>query len=167
MHTFIAQWYTFTSISFNVFIFPDYLGTNCDQALHPVAFDVRIIDHFFINTFTALIVRRCKVSITRINIEYIKDMYTVLFCIVLFGWLSSHLWIPMIQLLMMTSSNGNIFRVTGPLCGEFTGPRWIPRTKASDAELWCFLWSASEYTVEKIIVRLVIWDAFAPIMTSQ
>ena len=31
-----------------------------------------------------------------------------------------------------------------PLCGEFTGPRWIPRTKASDAELWCFLWSAPE-----------------------
>ena len=22
--------------------------------------------------------------------------------------------------------------------------RWIPHTKASDAELWCFLWSASE-----------------------
>ena len=36
---------------------------------------------------------------------------------------------------MMTSSNGNIFRVTGHLCGEFTGPRWIPRTKASDAEV--------------------------------
>ena len=31
--------------------------------------------------------------------------------------------------LMMTSSNGNIFRVTGPLCGEFTGDRWIPRTQ--------------------------------------
>ena len=45
---------------------------------------------------------------------------------------------------MMTSSNGNIFRVTGPLCGEFTGPRWIPHTKASDAELWCLLWSAPE-----------------------
>ena len=42
--------------------------------------------------------------------------------------------------LIMTSSNGNIFRVTGPLCGH----RWIPRTKASDAELWCFLWFASE-----------------------
>ena len=39
---------------------------------------------------------------------------------------------------LMTSSNGNIFRVTGPLCGEFTGLRWIPHTKASDAELWCF-----------------------------
>ena len=34
---------------------------------------------------------------------------------------------------MMTSSNENIFRVTGHLCGEFTGLRWIPRTKASDA----------------------------------
>ena len=30
---------------------------------------------------------------------------------------------------MMTSSNGNIFRDTGPLCGEFTGDRLIPRTK--------------------------------------
>ena len=28
--------------------------------------------------------------------------------------------------IMMTSSNGNIFRVIGPLCGEFTGHRWIP-----------------------------------------
>ena len=45
---------------------------------------------------------------------------------------------------MMTSSNGNIFCVNGPLCGEFTGHRWIPLTKASDAELWCFLWSAPE-----------------------
>ena len=49
---------------------------------------------------------------------------------------------------IMTSSNGNIFRVTGHLCGEFTGPRWIPHTKASDAELWCLLWSAPEYTAE-------------------
>ena len=27
---------------------------------------------------------------------------------------------------MMTSSNGNIFRVIGPLCGEFTGPGEFP-----------------------------------------
>ena len=39
---------------------------------------------------------------------------------------------------MMTSSNGNIFRVTGPLCGEFTGHRWIPLTKASDSEVLMF-----------------------------
>ena len=45
-------------------------------------------------------------------------------------------------LVVMTSSNGNCFCVTGPLCGEFNGHRWIPLTKASDAELWCFLWSA-------------------------
>ena len=40
--------------------------------------------------------------------------------------------------IMMMSSNGNIVRDTGHLCGEFTGPRWIPRTKARDAELWYF-----------------------------
>ena len=45
---------------------------------------------------------------------------------------------------MMTSSNGKIFRGTGHLCGEFTVPRWIPRIKASDAELWCLLLSAPE-----------------------
>ena len=39
---------------------------------------------------------------------------------------------------MMTSSDGNIFHVTGPLWGEFTSLWWIPPTKASDAELWCF-----------------------------
>ena len=43
---------------------------------------------------------------------------------------------------MVTSSNGNIFRDTGPLSDEFTGHRWIPLTKASEAELWCFLWCA-------------------------
>ena len=45
---------------------------------------------------------------------------------------------------MLTSSNGKVFRVTGLLCGEFTGHRWISRTKTSNAELWCFLWSAPE-----------------------
>ena len=51
--------------------------------------------------------------------------------------------------IMMTSSNGNIFRVAGPWCGEFTGHRWIPLTKANDTELWCFLWSAPELKVSK------------------
>ena len=41
----------------------------------------------------------------------------------------------------------NAFRVTVPLCREFTGHSWIPLTKASDTEL-CFLWSASQQTVE-------------------
>ena len=30
---------------------------------------------------------------------------------------------------MMASSNGNVFRVTGHLCGELTSPRWIPRKR--------------------------------------
>ena len=67
---------------------------------------------------------------------------------------------------MMTSSNGNIFRVTGPLCREFTGHRWIPLTKARDAERWFFL-CAPEQTVEQTIETLVIWDAIALIMTPQ
>ena len=40
-----------------------------------------------------------------------------------------------LSLVMMTSSNGNIFRGTGHLCREFTSHWWLPRTKASDAEL--------------------------------
>ena len=52
------------------------------------------------------------------------------------------------QLNMMTSSNGNISRIIGHLCREFTGHRWIHRTKASEAELWSFLWSVHGKTVE-------------------
>ena len=65
---------------------------------------------------------------------------------------------------MMTSSNWNIFRITGPLCGEVTGES--PLTKASDAELWCFLWSAPERTIEQAIETPVIWDAIVLILTS-
>ena len=42
----------------------------------------------------------------------------------------------------------NLSRVTGPLSGEFTGDRWISLTKASEAELWNFFWSAPEQTAE-------------------
>ena len=52
------------------------------------------------------------------------------------------------------------FLVTGPLCY-----RWVPHTKASDAEVWCFLWSAPQQTVETI-ETLVIWYVIALIMTS-
>ena len=42
---------------------------------------------------------------------------------------------------LLASSNSNIFHVTGPRCGELTSHRWIPLTKVSDTELWCFLWA--------------------------
>ena len=63
-------------------------------------------------------------------------------------WITIHIYKENCAILinMMTSNDvkWNIFRVTGLFCREFTGHRWIPRTKASDAELWCFLWSVSE-----------------------
>ena len=68
--------------------------------------------------------------------------------------------------IIMTSLNGNISRVTGPLWEEFLGHRWIPLTKTSDARLWYFLWSVPEQTVEETIKRSRIWDAIALIMTS-
>ena len=50
---------------------------------------------------------------------------------------------------VMTSSNGTIFRVTGPVWVESTGHRWIPLTRASDVEIWCILWSAHKQAVEQ------------------
>ena len=45
---------------------------------------------------------------------------------------------------MMTSSNGNIFRVTGPLCGEFTGPGEFPTqrpvTRSFDVFFFICVW---------------------------
>ena len=74
-------------------------------------------------------------------------------------------WDGGVPVFMMTSSNGNIFRVTGPLCGEFTGHRWIPRTKASDAELWCYIWSLNKQ-LSKQLRGWWFLDVNALIMTS-
>ena len=63
--------------------------------------------------------------------------------------------IATLMVFLMTSPDGNIFHVTGLLCVEFTGHRWIPRTKASDAELWYFLSFAPEPTVEPTMDTLV------------
>ena len=65
------------------------------------------------------------------------------------------------------SSSGNIFYVTGPLWGESSGYQWIPHTKASDVELWCFLWSVHEEAIEQRIETQVIWDAITLIMKSK
>ena len=39
---------------------------------------------------------------------------------------------------MMTSSNGNIFRVTDPFWGESTGHRWIPLKRVSNTGFYVF-----------------------------
>ena len=67
---------------------------------------------------------------------------------------------------MMTSSNGNIFSVTGPLWGEPPVTGGFPSHRPATLELWCFLWSAPEQTVEPTMDTLVICDAIALIMTS-
>ena len=45
--------------------------------------------------------------------------------------------------------------------------RRIPLTKDSDAELWCFRWSATKQTVEQTFETPMIWDAIVLIMTSM
>ena len=49
---------------------------------------------------------------------------------------------------MMTSSNGNIYRITGPLCGGFTGDRGLNKRLSKQLRRWLF------------------WNAIAVIMTS-
>ena len=67
---------------------------------------------------------------------------------------------------MMTSSNKNVFGVTGPLWGESIRHLRITLTKASDAELWYFFSSAPEQTFEQTVEMSMIWDAIALIITS-
>ena len=59
---------------------------------------------------------------------------------------------------MMTSSNENIFRVTGPLCGEFTGPGEFPAQRPATRSFDVFF--------DQRLNKLVIWDAIMVIMTS-
>ena len=80
-------------------------------------------------------------------------------------YLDGHGTLTIKKCLMMTSSNGNIFRVTGPLWGESTDDRWITLTKAG-GDLWLYPWSVPEQTVAQI-ETLVIWNPIAFIMTSQ
>ena len=69
-------------------------------------------------------------------------------CFATFNWNWSYLVLPGQSLVKLPNHDDVIkwkhFRVTGPLYGKFTGHWIVPRTNASDAELWCFLWSAPD-----------------------
>ena len=87
----------------------------------------------------------------------------------------------------MTLWNGNIFCVNGLLCGEFTGHRWIPLTKASEAELqmmfplicawtngWVNNWGASDlrhhrahYDVTVMVQFYHIWFDFKHVLINH
>ena len=71
-----------------------------------------------------------------ITVREIINMFYMAHCLAASAWWSMA---PMLQYIhiqkhMMTSSNGTIFRVTGPLCGEFTGefPAQRPVTRTFD-----------------------------------
>ena len=81
------------------------------------------------------LVASLKASKSR-NIMLLIFHVTLLFYVNWFNWNWWHI---------MTSSNANTFRVPDPLWGKSIGHRWIPFTKASDAELWCFLWIANSW----------------------
>ena len=84
------------------------------------------------------------------------------------GWPPA-LHIKIVRSIMMTSSNENIFRVTGHLCGEFTGHRWIPRTMASVAELWFFLWSVPDLRRHRVHYDVVamFWRRLRSLLESE
>ena len=53
--------------------------------------------------------------------------------------ISSAFFNEVIGSIMMASSNGNIFRVTGPLWGESTGHRWFPSQRP--VTLFCLIYT--------------------------
>ena len=66
---------------------------------------------------------------------------------------------------MMTSSNGNIFRVTGPLCGKFTGPGEFPTQRPVTRSLGSVSnrpWIGTR-SVNKCRVHKIIWDYQTPL----
>ena len=103
----------------------------------------KAINYFVVYVFYLLIYMTCYTSVV-LNQQLCNGYQTQIYCLHLPRYalksVSPGHFIKDIKtsLDMMTSSNGNIFRVTGPLCGEFTCHQWIPNTKASDTELWCF-----------------------------
>ena len=74
----------------------------------------------------------CHIIIIHMELLFfsLKEMikYLAMICI-LVNIFCTHIEYNHISSCMMTSSNGNIFRVTGPLCGELIGHRWIPPQK--------------------------------------
>ena len=65
---------------------------------------------------------------------------------------------------MMTSSNGYIFRVTGPLCGEFTGPvHDVQLSRAINQPLLAHHWRVHQCLLtSRFIAPSIPWGVSAP-----
>ena len=68
--------------------------------------------------------------------------------------------------IMMSAANGSIFRRYWPFVRGIHRSPANSLTKANDTELWCFLSSTPEQTIELTIETPVFWDAITLIMTS-
>ena len=100
---------------------------------------------------------------TKSELTYKTEVLIWMTCI---QWWNVKLGSHSIIIIMMTSSNGNIFPATVHLSRESTSHRLTPLTKASDVKLWCFLWSVPEQMAEQTIKMLVNSDGIALVMTS-
>ena len=112
------RWMTNTCVTRNVTI----LKPNLITSKQPSRFRFSIFCHANLtdHCYTSRELYKCRDH----SVYGLSQWETTLQCNVVSHWLSSflRLCVDWYWLIMMTSSNGNIFRVTGPLCGEFTGP---------------------------------------------
>ena len=115
------------------------------------------------------------------NIQYIaNNMHTVLFCLYfMLFYYSSYGMNDVIKWKYFSRYWPFVRETTDHRCSGSSHPhtRSPPppppppththtHTQASDAERWCFLWSAPEQTVEHTIETSVVSDGIALIMTS-
>ena len=76
---------------------------------------------------------------------------------------------PLVHVIVSSLMHNDVIkysRVTGPMWRKSTSHQSITLARAIDTELWCFLWSVPEQTIEQTIKTPVIWDAIALIITS-
>ena len=95
-------------------------------------------------------------------VDYVCPLYPCPFC----AWLWLAVWDAVVLMVWWRHQMETFSALLAFCAGNFTGPRWIRRTKPSDAKLWSFLWSVPEQTAEQTIETPMIWDAIVLIMTS-
>ena len=89
----------------------------------------------------------------------VKLWVIMIYAIPMIALLASRNWFQLWIVPMMTSYNGNIFRITGALRVEGGFPSERPVT-------WSFDVFFDQQTIEQTIDTPVIWGAIALIMTS-
>ena len=170
----MKAWYRIYFVSF---AFAVYMQYTFSSSLYREALFSLITCHWTIIPHLGLCLRNISNSSSKIPLSFVKSCYCVFLCSnQLREWNKLKLYHPMPQALrgmksfliycdigcdpahnncMLTSSTGNIFRVTDLLWGESTGH-----------QLWCFLWCASEQTVKQTVEMEASWDAITFIVTS-